>query len=197
MSPVRGSSPVSGLPPGVNGPMVGVVRAGVRLFAGVLFVHYGQACVESGADHADDFSRAVAGQANGLLGAQVPGCLFLGIGLHTGYVGFTVESHPGPPAVADEWEDVVEACFRPVGPDARLVQWGGQAQPLDLAVRRYRVRYCATGMDQAKDADATVAGVIDSYLLQFWPDSAAREDAVLRQGSAAAAYWHRVAQGDR
>lgn len=44
----------------------------------------------------------------------------------------------------------MEACFRPVGPDARLVQWGGHAQPLDLAVRRYRVRYCATGMDQAK-----------------------------------------------
>jgi len=197
MVAVRGSSARVRVPPGDNGPMVGVVRAGVTLFAGILFVHYGQAYVESGADHADDFGRAVAGQANGLLGAQVPGCLFLGTGLHTGYVGFAVESHPGPPAVGDEWEDVVEACFHLVGPDARLVQWGGQARPLDLAARRYRVRYSASGMDQAKDADATVAGVIDSYLLQFWPDLAAREDAVLRQGSATAAYWHRVARADR
>ncbi len=55
------------------------------------------------------------------------GVCFWAPGLHTGYVGFAVESHPGPPAVGDEWEDVVEACFHPVGPDARLVQWGGQA----------------------------------------------------------------------
>ncbi len=174
--------------------MVGVMHADVTLYAGSLFVHYRQAYVESGLAHADDFGRAVAGQANGLVGAQVAGCLFLGTGLDTGYVGLRIESHQQAPVVGGEWEDVVEASFHPVGPDIRLVQWGGQAHPLDLAALPYRVRYCASGMDQARDADVTAAGIIDSYLLQFWPEKTARDDVVLRQGSTAAAYWHRVAR---
>jgi hypothetical protein len=56
----------------------------------------------------------------------------------------------------------------------------------------YRVRYCARGMDEGQDGDTLVDGdPVDFYLLQFWPGTAS-PDRILRQTSAAAAYWHRT-----
>ncbi|MEV1111658.1 hypothetical protein AB0I95_23910 [Micromonospora sp. NPDC049751] len=81
----------------------------------------------------------------------------------------------------------------------------------------YRVRYCAAGMDEGSDPfggldpdeidedDHTYLDRRpDRYLLCFWPeasaagdpgDGAVRADAVLRQGSGNAAYWHGWAHG--
>ena len=55
----------------------------------------------------------------------------------------------------------------------------------------YRVRYSASGMDQARQVDTRVdeEPILDRYLLQFWPGSPGG-DRVLKRTSAVAAYWH-------
>jgi hypothetical protein len=97
--------------------------------------------------------------------------------------------------LADEWEEIVEASFRPAGP-AALVQWAGEAfEPLDLAEIDYRVRYCGKAMDAAHQQDTVLEGepLIDRYLLQFWA-AEPQPDRVARQTSEIAAYWHGVAR---
>jgi hypothetical protein len=158
-----------------------------------IHVHYGQFYVES---RTDDFFEGLTGsrggQANGLCGAAVSGLLFLTTGLHTGHTRVTVEVLDAPAPIGDEWEDVVEASFRPATAKVALVQWAGEASwPLPLAPIDYRVRYSATRMDQAQRRDTLLAGepVQDRYLLQLWPAPLA-PDAVIRQTSRSAAYWH-------
>lgn len=163
---------------------------------GDVHVHYGQIYVhsEGGEPFEGDLTACFAGQRNGLCGAAVPGTLFLLTGLHTGDVGFTAEVHESEPPDAGG-EDVVEASFRAAGP-ARLVTWGGEDWwDLELAPGDYRVRYSGTGMDAAREQDTRVDGEPqrDRYLLQFWPAPPA-PDAIVRQHSAAAAYWHDFAQ---
>jgi hypothetical protein len=158
-----------------------------------IHVHYGQFYVESGSGWAaDPLNESLGGQTNGLCGAAVPGQLFLITGLHTGSTRVTVEVLDAPAPIGDEWEDVVEASFRPTRPKVFLLQWGGErAGVLPLAPIDYRVRYSATGMDQARQEDTLREGepVLDRYLLQLWPASPA-PDAVIRETSRCAAYWH-------
>jgi hypothetical protein len=125
-----------------------------------IHVHYGQFYIES---RADDFfeglTESLGGQSNGLCGAAVPGLLFLKTGLHTGQTRVTVEVIDAPALIADEWEDVVAASFRPATEKVALVQWAGEASwPLPLAPIDYRVRYSATGMDRARERDTRLAG---------------------------------------
>ncbi|MGC7099192.1 hypothetical protein ACPZ19_31340 [Amycolatopsis lurida] len=164
---------------------------------GEVHVHYGQIYVEGRAsEFGGDMSATFAGQSNGLCGAGVPGMLFLITGLHTGQVGFSVEVLDEEPPLADSWEEVVEVSFRPPTPHVALVEWGGgDSYPLGLQAIDYRVRYCGVGMDAARDADTVFDDEepVDRYLLQFWP-SPPRPDAVLKETSAAAAYWHKYAR---
>ena len=129
---------------------------------------------EAARSRSDDFFEGLTesrgGQANGLCGAAVPGQLFLITGLHTGSTRVTVEVLDALPPIGDEWEDVVEASFRPVTAKVALVQWAGEASwPLPLAPIDYRVRYSATGMDRARGRDPLLAGepLLDRYLLQL------------------------------
>ena len=104
----------------------------------------------------------------------------------------TVEVLDAPGPVVDEWEDIVEASFRPATAKVVLVQWAGEASwTLPLARIDYRVRYIAIGMDRARQRDTVLPGepLQDRYLLQFWPAPPA-PDAVIRETSRAAAYWH-------
>lgn len=143
-------------------------------------------------DYFDDLTEARGGQVNGLCGAAVPGLLFLTTGLHTGGVEVTVEVLDAPAPVGDTWEDVVEVSFRPATDSVHLVQWAGEKSwPLTLERIDYRVRYCASGMDRAHAEDTRLAGepLLDRYLLQLWPATAAA-DVVVRQTSACATYWH-------
>lgn len=167
------------------------------LFDGELHVHYGQMYVMSSDDAEIDLHDCFTGQSNGLCGAAAPGELFLITGLHTGNVAVTVERHDAEPALDDSWEDVVEASFTPVSAEISLVEWAGQAAwSLELDPIAYRVRYCATGMDEAHDADTRLDGepLLDRYLLQFWPRTPA-PDRVVKQTSQLAAYWHGFASG--
>lgn len=158
------------------------------------WVHYRQIYVQSGEEY-PEMAECFGGHSNGLCGAATPGFLFLITGLHTGEVGFTVELHDEPPPVDDSWQEVVEASFRPMG-ETGLLGWGGQAYwPLDLAEASYRARYCATGMDEARELDTRMKDdpEADHYLLQFWP-APPEPDRVVRQTSEIAAYWHDVAR---
>ncbi|MGC4816576.1 hypothetical protein [Micromonospora sp. DT63] len=195
------------------------------LFDGPAPVAYGQIYVTS--RELPDMSGAFAGQANGLCGAGQAGALFLMTGTHTGRVHFRVEVYDGEPsAAAQEWEEVVEASFLPRAPVVDLVPWGeGSLAPLPLTPEGqdagrlpvYRVRYCATGMDEGRDPfggfdpdeldedDYTYMDQRpDRYLLCLWPEGSTgegsraavpRADAIVRQTSRAAAYWHGWAAG--
>lgn len=174
------------------------------LFDDEVWVSYGQIYVIS--DDLLDMTAAFAGQSNGLCGAGVPGGLFLMTATHTGKVRFTVELNDGePPAAEAAWEEVVEAPFAPASLTVSLTQWAGErCWPLDLRQTKetartgYRVRYCASGMTQAReDADVDIDDLApDRYLLQIWPagDRAGQPDAVLRQTTPHAAYWHDYAR---
>lgn len=125
-----------------------------------------------------------------------------------------------PPAAVDEWEEVVEAPFLPRAATVDLVPWGdGSLAALPLMpngqeaclLPTFRVRYCAAGMDEGRnpyggfdpdtleDDDYTyMEQRPDRYLLCFWPDGAGgslvdgglRADAIIRQTSGDAGYWH-------
>lgn len=164
------------------------------LMSEAAWVHYGQIYVQSG-EHYPDLAECFGGQRNGLCGAAVPGILFLITGLHTGEVGFTVELYDAPPPVDDSWQEVVEASFQPIG-ETGLAGWGGEGYwPLDLTEASYRVRYCATGMDEAGELDTRMEEdpEADHYLLQFWP-APPEPDGVVKQTSEVAAYWHEFAR---
>ena len=158
-----------------------------------IHVHYWQFYVESRAERVlEGLTESRGGQANGLCGAAVPGLLFLTTGLHTGHTRVTVELLDVLAQVGDEWEDVVEASFRPATGKVALVQWAGAASwPLPLASIDYRVRYSATGMDRTRGRDTLLAreSLLDRYLLQLWPAPLA-PDAVICETSRCAAYWH-------
>ncbi|MER5389054.1 hypothetical protein [Saccharopolyspora sp. NPDC002686] len=156
-------------------------------------VHYGQIYVESEVEDAD-LDACFAEQSNGLCGAAEPGILFLITGLHTGDVGFTIELHDQAPPLDETWEEIVEASYRPVG-DVALVFWSGDdARSLDLREIDYRVRYCAVGMDAAREQDTRMDDepLVDRYLLQFWP-APPGPDRILKQTSEIADYWHGAA----
>ncbi|MFF3000798.1 hypothetical protein ACFVTC_40625 [Streptomyces sp. NPDC057950] len=168
-----------------------------RVFDGEVHVHYGQVYVESDPDGCGpDLAEAFAGQSAGLCGAAIPGTLWLTTGLHTGHVGFAVEVHDQAPPLDAAWEDVVEVSFRPASPRSTLMQWAVEAcWDLGLEEIDYRVRYCAKGMDQARQEDTRTDDEpqLDSYLLQLWP-AEPTADRVLKQTAAIAAYWHGYAR---
>ncbi len=172
-----------------------------QIFRGPLHVHYGQAyliCDDKLGELSLD--EAFRGQTNGLCGGAVAGQLFLLTGLHTGEVGFSLEVHDFDPGVDDTWQEIVEVSFQAPGSEDgefALHEWGGeQICRVPLAPgATYRVRYCASGMDRGACADTHVRkDPVDFYHLIFWPGPSAA-DAVLKETSANAAYWHRFAQG--
>jgi hypothetical protein len=168
------------------------------LFEGRVHVYYAQVYVESAHEDDKDMAASFARQRNGLCGAAVPGSLWLITGLHTGEVDFTVELLDSEPAIDPSWEEAVEASFVPRSPDVAIVEWAGQASyPIDLPMGSYRVRYVARGMAAGRDLDILVEGdPVDAYRLTFWPAPAA-PDAVLRQTSDIAAYWHQAMASNR
>ncbi|RDI66938.1 hypothetical protein DFR76_1039 [Nocardia pseudobrasiliensis] len=165
---------------------------------GEVGVSYGQIYVQSvPGSPGPRMHEAFAGQSSGLCGAAVPGALFLRTGLHTGAVGFTVEVHGQAPSLDPVWEDVAEVSFYPASDQSFLMQWAGEAYwELDLEEGvDYRVRYCARGMDRAREQDVGLDDepVVDRYLLQFWP-APPEPDRIVRQSSQVGAYAHEYAR---
>ena len=87
----------------------------------------------------DDFfeglTESLGGQANGLCGAAVPGLLFLTTGLDTGHTRVTVEVLDAPAPIGDDWEEVVEASFRPAPAKVVLVPGVVRGEPRLVTIR--------------------------------------------------------------
>jgi hypothetical protein len=165
----------------------------MRVFDGLLHVHYGQAYVMCGVGgDTGKMDACFRGQTNGLLGAGQRGMLFVLTGLHTGFVALTVDVDENEPELDESWEECVEVSFVPNAPDVGLVDWDRDLVcALPLRPIDYRVRYVARGMDAGRAADTIVASEapVDAYRLWFWP-SAQAPDRVIRQTSDTAKYWH-------
>lgn len=168
------------------------------IFDGPLNVSHHSASLESDESGFMEWEGSLGGQVNGLCGAAVPGYLSLTTGLHSGSVGFRVELHEAEPELDPQWEDVVEVSYRPSTPEIALNGlMGDNAFRTEIPVRQYRIRYSGRNLDTAREVDSTLAGdpIVDRFLIQMWPEEQAQPDAILKQTSSFAAYWHGVAQG--
>lgn len=157
-------------------------------------VHYGFLWLSAaGGPSPEDDPRA--GQDNGLCGAGAPGALGMTTGLHTGAVPVRVEAFDAAPPVDDVWEEVVEVSYAAPDRACVLSAFDEGHELLLPQAGDLRARWCARGMDAAREADTRSVDdpPLDAYLLQLWP-AAPAPGAVLRQTSAAAAYWHDVAR---
>ena len=138
---------------------------------------------------------AFPGQVNGLCGAGTEFGLELITGLHTGTVPVQVEFLDAEPVLEAEWEEAVEVSLRLSQPFVVVLGWAGEsAHEIPVpAPGRYRVRYCASGMEAGREQDTVLEDETapDRYRLQLWPAPAA-PDAILRVTSPIAAYWHSI-----
>ena len=165
------------------------------LFEGVVHLHYGFIFVLPPGMDQPDLIGSRGGQVNGLCGAASTGALALVTGLHTGAAPLRVECVDSAPDMDAAWEDAVEVSFHTDHLELSLWTFD-HAYPFVLpGVGDFRVRYCAAGMDAARRQDCRLDGdpILDRYLLQFWPAPAAA-DAIVRQSSELAGYWHSVAR---
>jgi hypothetical protein len=144
-------------------------------------------------DLLDGSERCWNGQTNGICGAGAAGLLVLQTGSDTNAVPMRIEHLTSPPPLNEEWEDIVEVSFRPITDHVSIVHGPANGfSSLPLKVRDYRLRYCASGMDEARYCpQAAFQAAPDRYLLQFWTASPA-SDAILRQQSRAATHYHRM-----
>ena len=161
----------------------------------MISVHYGFAYVRPLLDSDDipDMDAYRDGQVNGLLGAAEPGSLSLVIGTHTGRVPLRIERWATAPPVANDWEEVVEATLDADGAQL-MVESFQDTWPMEQpGAGRYRVRFCASGMDEAHQEPEIAP---DRYLLQLWPTDGAEPDAIVRLTSETAGYWHSTAAAE-
>jgi hypothetical protein len=167
-----------------------------RIFDGNLYIHYGQAYVLPKTQEISELIDCFHGQTNGLCGAAVPNVLFLITGLHTGHVHLSIDVLDNPPPLDQAWEEVVEVPFLINGEGASLYDWNGECVcKISLSPETYRVRYSAFGMDRGKEVDTILEEEepVDFYYLAFWSANLL-PDAVLKQTSEIAAYWHEYAR---
>jgi len=165
------------------------------LFDGEIRVHYGFIFLST-VDDWPDLMDTRRGQRNGLCGAAVAGVLLMATATHTGSVRLRVEWLAAEPSLDGSWDDVVEVSFTPQSTRARLSAFE-EFHPLRLPTDDdLRARFSANDMDEAREQDALPDGrppATERYLLQLWPAEPG-PDAVLRETSRFAAYWHAQAR---
>lgn len=160
------------------------------VFDDTLFVHYGFVYLSPADEEDPDLDESRRGQVNGLLGAGTGEALALTTGTHTGDVPLRVEWHETEPALADAWDDVVEASVDITGRDMRLAAFDDAREVQLPATGPHRVRLCAAGFEAARrEEDLEDDRVPDRYLLQLWP-AALAGDAIVRVSGPGAQYWH-------
>ena len=166
------------------------------LFDGGIDVSYRFVHLDSGVGGWDQEIDTRAGQRNGLAGAAQPGFVDLVVGTHSGTVSLRIELHRKEPRLDERWDEVVEVSCDLRGP--RLEVSAFQDALDELRVRQngpHRVRYSALRFDD-EDTRHDHEVALDRYLVQLWP-APMGPDAVLKQTSDAAAYWHDEARGSR
>jgi hypothetical protein len=145
-----------------------------------------------------DFDRFFEGQVNGLVGAADANGVYLNLARRSGGSKVRIELVEQPPEPRLEtWEDVVEVSVTiPQGADPRWASWAGaDGGALLIPVGTYRLRVSARGRDAGRNGEFA-EGVVESYLLEFWP-APIQPDAVVHVGSDDAAYWHQEIGGRR
>lgn len=159
------------------------------LFDEVVRTDYGQFTIFEGDDGFDgDANRFFAGQANGWVGAAVPGVVHVVLARRSGGSGVRVELHENEPDLDDE-EDIVEVSLTVRGGGLRWETWAAESSgTLKVPPGPYRVRVSASGRD-AGQAGEFADGIVDSYVMQLW-HAAPGADRIVRVGSRDAAYWH-------
>lgn len=156
-----------------------------------IFTDYGQFHLvwsEDGA--AGDLDARFAGQINGLVGAALPGGVYINLARRSGGSSVCIRLYDDEPPVSGWYEDIVEvSTVIPEGADIAWVSWGGESNGALPSVPGgpYRIRVSAKGRDEA---DELAEGVADSYGIDIWP-APVKEDAILRSTSKDAAYWHK------
>lgn len=158
-------------------------------------VHYGFIYLKPANDDPEnELIEARGGQANGLVGARLSGVLAMLTGLHTGKVPLRVELHEAAPVLQENWEEIVEAPLTVTESNYLITTFQDGYELEDPPPGSYRVRWYASGMDAARQLDTRLEEepALDRYLLQLWPAPVA-PDAVVKQTSEIAAYWHGVA----
>ena len=159
----------------------------------IVYTDYGQLTLEWGDEIWDgDADRFFKDQQNGLVGAAVPGNVVILLARRSGGSAVRIVLEASEPRAGADWEDVAEVSFDlPLGRPMRWSTWAGESGgPLPVPPGQYRLRVSAAGRDagaQGEFADE----VVDRYLVELWPGSAA-PDAVLHVGSDDARYWHRT-----
>jgi hypothetical protein len=166
----------------------------IVLLDDVVYTDYGQfdlVWVEGGGfdGGADKFFH---GQENGVVGAADPSGVYLNLARRSGgsRVRITLLGSAPPPQPVD-FDDVVEvSTVVPPEATARWMTWAGETSgPLpELASGTYRLRVSARGRDAGAEGEFEGA-VVDEYVVEIWPASAA-PDAIVRVGSENARYWH-------
>ena len=165
------------------------------LFNGTMLSSYRQLHVMSAEcqELMPDDSRK--GHVNGLCGGATPGGLFLTVGIHTGDIPINVELHASAPPIDHSWDEIVEASCSFGEEPVMLFGWAGESSAeLAMAVGSYRVRFCAKAFGQS-EAEGDLEKAQERYLLIFWPAPSAA-DAILKQTSDEAAYWHQVSRDE-
>lgn len=170
------------------------------LFEGVVDTDYGQFDIVWSDSFGFDgnFDRYFSGQVNGLAGAADPDELYMVLARRSGGSDMRIELCETEPELLDaEWADVVEvSVVVPADSSATWTSWAGETGgPLALPPGEYRVRVSAKGRD-AGAADEFAEGVIDHYVVQFWP-SPPQPDSIVRSDSEEGRYWHREVGGRR
>ena len=165
------------------------------LFDGHLRVDYGFAFLKPASSDAE--ARLIecrGGQSNGLCGAAEEGVVALTFGTSMGRLPFRIELWPAAPAIGTEWEDVVEVSFVVEDTEPLVLSTFDDGHTIDDLQGTYRVRYNVSGLDDAHQMLEEGEDPADRTLLQLWPDETWRPDAILRQTSDSAGYWHQTAR---
>jgi len=173
---------------------------GTMLLDQVIETHYGQFdlgwTLPFGFD--GDFDRFFSGQVNGLVGAADATGVYINLARRSGGSQVRIELLEHPPGPGrDTWEDVVEVSVTvPEAADPRWASWAGESWGLlTVPAGTYRLRVSARGRDAGR-SDEFADGVVDSYLLQFWP-APIEPDAIVQVASEDAIYWHQENGGRR
>lgn len=127
---------------------------------------------------------------------SVTRALYLITGLHTGDVGFVVESHSEPPPVDEDWEEIVEVSFTPETDDVTLVQWA--ARPRGVWIWIGSTTASGTARAACRRPGMPTPGSMTSRkstVISCNSGPLRRADRVLKQTTEHAAYWHSFARG--
>ncbi|WP_427889280.1 hypothetical protein ACQHIV_38605 [Kribbella sp. GL6] len=137
-----------------------------------------------------DADRFFAGQVNGLAGAAHGAGVYLHFARRSGGSPLRIVLLDQAPPDSSSWEDVVEVSVDvPPGEGVGWSSWAGESGGrIEGLAGSHRLRLSARGRDAARNGEFE-DGPVDEYLIQLWP-ARPEPDAILRVGSADAAYWH-------